>query len=113
MKWSLPLLFLVAAVLCDDDAELSHKSANPRPVGVVYLIDLITEPKTEDIVDDGGISNTIPNESFKSKGNLLLIRPIPIDQAGDGVYFRPENGQPLAEPEVIFQFFWIQFFGIL
>lgn len=100
MKWSVPLLlltFTVISIYCDE----AKPEDVPRPVGVVYLIDVISKPNEDPSTENGGVSNNIADsENNKLKHNLLLVQPIPIDEAGDGVYFRPEDGKPLKEPQV-------------
>lgn len=68
-----------------------------RPVGVVYLIDEITETRPN---SNEGLSNEISEQGKASKRGALLITPIAEDEAGDGVYFRPEGGAPVAEGQV-------------
>lgn len=68
-----------------------------RPVGVVYLIDEITETRPN---SNEGLSNEISEQGKTSKRGALLITPIAEDEAGDGVYFRPEDGSPVAEGQV-------------
>lgn len=96
MRWSIPLLVFVASVLAEELAPV------PRPVGVVYLLTLINEPKNNPETIDQGINNEIPKDNVgKSQPAVLLIQAIPdTEDLSDGVYFRPADDKPLSEPEV-------------
>lgn len=75
MKFLSPLLLVIAGVLCED-------KSSP---GVVYLI--------------GSLDDPIPSEAKKREINLF--NPIADNEAlADGVYFKPEDGKPLKNPNV-------------
>lgn len=98
MRWSIPLVVLVLGVC-------AQEQQSPRPVGVVYFISFLNEPKDELETVEGGLSNEIPQENLKPRTlpGILLIHAIPENEAlNDGVYFRPADGKPLETPEVIF-----------
>lgn len=60
---------------------------------VVYLVEeLHDNPRDK--------ANAIADEGAQPKRGLALTNPIPENQAGDGVYFRPENGAPVPEGQV-------------
>lgn len=93
MKWySLPL---VLAVLVAPGLSKSP----PQPEGIVYLIDELADSKPKKNAEDNG-NNVIPDEGDTSKRGVLLASPIAEKVAGDGVYFRPEGGKPVAEGKV-------------
>lgn len=69
----------------------SNQVPKARPVGVVYLIDLVAKPE--------GQAANAPEP--RKDGGVLLLRPIADDDSlPDGVYFRPENGRPVDESTV-------------
>lgn len=88
MRWNIPLVVL-GAVIVNCKADESQPATNSKG-DVVYLIDL---------VNSGHIGQGQGN-SKEHQPSYLLTDPIPIDEAGDGIYFRPENGKPLTEPQV-------------
>jgi hypothetical protein len=97
MRWSIPLVVLLVGAFAEDNEPA------PRPVGVVYLISVLNEPRYEPEAVETGISNDIPEENVKAKTQpgFLLIQAIPETEAlSDGVYFRPADGKPLENPEV-------------
>lgn len=101
MKWFAPLTLLAFAACGYADQARSNENSIPRPGGVVYLIDVISQRRNGPEAVDDSVSNAIPeNSNAGPKHSYLLVNPIPIEEAGDGVYFRPENGRPLKEPEV-------------
>lgn len=60
---------------------------------VVYLVEeLHDNPRDK--------ANAIADEGAQPKRGVALTNPIPENQAGDGVYFRPENGAPVPEGQV-------------
>lgn len=105
MWWSTPAALLILAVFsskAEDKKVLISKVEIPKQVGVVYLIDLVNEPKYQPEAIDGGISNNIPVENPKPRPpGFLLIHAIPEQEAlEDGVYFRPVDGKPVEAPQV-------------
>ncbi|KAJ8948559.1 hypothetical protein NQ314_008394 [Rhamnusium bicolor] len=78
MRW-FGTLILLAAVAYTSRAEQSASDANslPRPVGVVYLIELISAPRGKAPAYDEELSNIIPESTINNKEHTyLLIRPI-------------------------------------
>lgn len=75
-------------ILCQSQ-ELEKDNDDKKNSGAVYLID--TLDGTKSATDQSGNVH---------KASYELVDPIPINKAGDGVYFRPASGKPLAEPQV-------------
>lgn len=87
MRWyAVPLLLAVL---------VQQGYLQPTDKKVVYLVEeLHDNPRDK--------ANVIADEGAQPKRGVALTNPIPEDQAGDGVYFRPENGAPVPEGQVSF-----------
>lgn len=86
------LIALVAIILvcrADDTTKDKEEKNTIDTSEVVYLIDSLDGSKS--VTDKSGA----PHEP-----TYTLVDPIPEELAGDGVYFRPLDGKPLAEPQV-------------
>lgn len=87
--------FAVAAQDADAD-EVVNQVFKGRPVGYIYLVDLITIPNDG---SDSSNDSYVPEE--RKDGGVALANPIPEDQSlPDGVYFKPEDGKPVDKSEV-------------
>lgn len=85
LPWTVVSLLYACISLCrSEETENDHK-----PGGVVYLIDTVNDQK-----NSKDKSGNIHEASYK------LVDPIPFDQAGDGIYFKPKDGKALDKPEV-------------
>lgn len=60
---------------------------------VVYLLEGLNDNPRDNV-------NAVADDGAQPKRGVALTNPIPEDQAGDGVYFRPENGAPVPEGQV-------------
>ncbi|XP_017786225.1 PREDICTED: translation initiation factor IF-2-like [Nicrophorus vespilloides] len=66
--------------------------AEEQKAGVVYLIDTIGRKNPESI---GGSDN-------KDLSDTPFFKPLPADKPlPDGIYFRPEDGKPLENPDIL------------
>lgn len=82
------------------------RTSEPRKVGVVYLVDVLSSSRSPSSSDDDALTNSIPDSTPSLVPSLLLISPIPdTEDLPDGVYFRPVDGQPLDKPEVSVKIF--------
>lgn len=83
MRWLVALTLLAAASICSSQAEQEVSIANalPRPVGVVYLLDIISPPRQKAEAFDYESSNLISDgPSYGgNKHSYLLVRPIPAE----------------------------------
>lgn len=82
------LIVFATIIICRAEAA-SKNNEIKKESDVVYLIDTLDGTK---VAKD---SSGKPHEASYELGD-----PIPFDQAGDGVYFRPAGGEPLAKPQV-------------
>lgn len=85
LTWLRVLNVLATLFICRA-AEISQYNGNDR---VVYLIDTLDDKKSA--ADKSGQTH---------EASYTLVHPIPEDEAGDGVYFRPVDGKPLEKVEV-------------
>lgn len=83
------VLVVFATILICRAEDTPKNNEIKKESDVVYLIDTLDDTKLAK--DKSGK----PHEA-----SYELVDPIPFDQAGDGVYFRPANGEPLAKPQV-------------
>lgn len=93
MKW----FVLFCAVICSTcGAQKTNKDntiSKSDNSDVVYLIEDIGNS----FGDIDGKNRHVPSYKLKN--------PIPFDEAGDGIYFRPDDRKPLDKPQVsIFPF---------
>lgn len=82
MRWLVALTLLAAASVCSSQAEQEVSIANalPRPVGVVYLLDIISPPRQKAEDFDYESSNLISDgPNYGNKHSYLLVRPIPAE----------------------------------
>lgn len=99
MKWLassvVVLAFATTFVVAAEDADadgLDYQTPKARPIGVIYLVDLITIP---------GENNDSYTPEERKDGGVALANPIGEDESlPDGVYFRPEDGKPVEKSEV-------------
>lgn len=92
------LVFAVAFTVAAEDADadgLDVQTPKARPVGVIYLVDLLLVP------GEGSETNDSYTPEERKDGGVALTNPIGEDESlPDGVYFRPENGKPVEKSEV-------------
>ncbi|XP_018563192.1 glycine-rich RNA-binding protein 2, mitochondrial-like isoform X2 [Anoplophora glabripennis] len=80
MKWLVALTLLAAAGISQAEQEVSLANALSRPVGVVYLLDIVSPPRERPEAFNYESSNFISDgPSYGKKHSYLLVRPIPAE----------------------------------
>ncbi|XP_018577693.1 uncharacterized protein LOC108916001 [Anoplophora glabripennis] len=83
MKWLVALTLLAAAGTSQAEQEVSIANALSRPVGVVYLLDIISPPRQKPEAFNYESSNFVSGgPNYGNKHSYLLVRPIPAEARG-------------------------------
>ena len=76
------LLVTLTSVVCEDDPVEPAPvvvATRPRPIGVIYLIQLLNQPPPPSDYDE--ITNTVPSDNpYKNSKLLLSLAPNNVDQ---------------------------------